>query len=114
MAFQFKTIKVTAVLARNWEISKRVMSQNLYKVKHWELINGDYMEAPDIKATWFIDPPYKGEAGLGYRFGSNTLDYRILAEWALKRKGELIFCEGKDGDYLPLNLLLNSRELQEK
>lgn len=27
MAFQFKTIKVTAVLARNWEISKRVMSQ---------------------------------------------------------------------------------------
>ena len=77
------------------------MSQNLYKVKHWELINGDYMEAPDIKATWFIDPPYKGEAGLGYRFGSNTLDYRILAEWALKRKGELIFCEGKDGDYLP-------------
>lgn len=114
MAFQFKTIKVTAVLARNWEISKRVMSQNLYKVKHWELINGDYMEAPDIKATWFIDPPYKGEAGLGYRFGSNTLDYRILAEWALKRKGELIFVKVRMETIYHLNLLLNSRELQEK
>lgn len=62
MAFQFRTIKVTAVLERNWEISKRIMAQNLYKVKHWEIINGDYTEAPDIKATWFVDPPYKGPA----------------------------------------------------
>lgn len=107
MAFQFKTIKVTAVLERNWEISKRVMAQNLYKIKHWELINGDYMEAPDIKATWFVDPPYKGEAGLGYRFGSNTIDYDALADWAIKRKGELIFCEGKDGDYLPFKPLVD-------
>ena len=29
MAFHFKTIKVTAVLERNWEVSKRIMSQNL-------------------------------------------------------------------------------------
>lgn len=109
MAFQFRTIKVTAVLERNWEISKRVMAQNLYKVKHWEIINGDYTEAPNIKATWFVDPPYKGSAGRGYRFGSDTIDYNILADWALQRNGELIFCEGKDGDYLPFRPLVNSK-----
>lgn len=107
MAFQFKTIKVTAVLERNWEISKRVMAQNLYKIKHWNIIKGDYTEAPDIKATWFVDPPYKGDAGRGYRFGSDSIDYEFLAEWALRRKGELIFCEGKEGDYLPFKPLVN-------
>ncbi|MBD5266260.1 MAG: hypothetical protein HDS44_04780 [Bacteroides sp.] len=107
MAFQFKTIKVTAVLERNWEISKRIMSQNLYKIKHWNVLKGDYTEAPDIEATWFVDPPYKGDAGRGYRFGSDTIDYERLAQWALNRKGELIFCEGKDGDYLPFQPLVN-------
>ena len=107
MAFQFKTITVTAVLERNWEISKRIMSQNLYKIKHWNVLKGDYTEAPDIKATWFVDPPYKGDAGRGYRFGSDTIDYERLAQWALNRKGELIFCEGKDGDYLPFQPLVN-------
>lgn len=107
MAFHFKTIKVTAVLERNWEISKRVMAQNLYKIKHWEIINGDYSEAPDIVATWFVDPPYKGNAGMGYRFGSDSIDYDALAQWALRRRGELIFCEGEDADYLPFKPLVD-------
>lgn len=107
MAFFFKTIKVTPVLERNWEISRRVMKENLYKVKHWEIHNADYSTAPDIEATWFIDPPYKGDAGMGYRFGSNLIDYNKLAEWAKQRKGEVIFCEGENGDYLDFKPLLN-------
>lgn len=107
MAFHFKTIKVTAVLERNWEISKRIMSQNLHKVKHWKIINDDYSNAPNIEATWFIDPPYKGDAGLGYKHSSKLIDYKELAEWALERKGEIIFCEGKEGDYLPFKPLVD-------
>jgi hypothetical protein len=106
MAFKYKTIKVTPVLARNWEISKRVMAANLHKVKHWEIMCGDYQDAPDTLATWFIDPPYKSSPGLGYNHGSNELDYEMLASWALGRKGEVIFCEGKFGDYLPFDSLL--------
>ncbi len=106
MAFHFKTIKVTPVLERNWEISKRVMAENLHKVKHWELILGDYTLAPDIQATWFIDPPYKGEHGMGYKQSSKLLDYSALASWALARRGEIIFCEGSNGDYLPFKTLL--------
>ena len=83
------------------------MSQNLHKVKDWQILNDDYSNAPDIEATWFIDPPYKGEAGLGYRHSSKLLDYNKLAEWALNRKGEVIFCEGKEGDYLPFKPLVD-------
>ncbi|MDR0792323.1 MAG: hypothetical protein LBE82_03370 [Chitinophagaceae bacterium] len=106
MAFHFKTIKVTPVLERNWEISRRVFAENLYKIKHWQIINDDYTAAPNIQATWFIDPPYKGEPGLGYKFSSKLIDYGKLSEWALTRKGEIIFCEGEYGDYLPFKQLL--------
>lgn len=106
MAFAFKTIKVTPVLERNWEISRRVFKENLYKIKHWQIINDDYTAAPDIEATWFIDPPYKGDAGMGYRFGSNLINYDELAKWAKSRKGEVIFCEGENGDYLDFKPLI--------
>jgi site-specific DNA-adenine methylase len=107
MAFKFKRIKVTPVLERNWEISKRVFAENLYKIKHWKIICGDYSESPDIEATWFIDPPYKGNPGMGYGYGSNLLDYTELATWAKSRKGEVIFCEGENGDYLPFISLIS-------
>jgi site-specific DNA-adenine methylase len=106
MAFHYKTIKVTPVLARNWEISKRYIAENIYKIKHWKIINGDYTLAPEIEATWFVDPPYKEDAGNGYRYGSKLIDYKKLAEWAKDRKGEVIFCEGHCGDYLPFMPLL--------
>ena len=109
MAFAYKTIKVTAVLERNWEISRRIFAENLYKIKHWQIINGDYSNAPDVEATWFVDPPYKGDAGMGYRYSSKMMDYGKLAEWVLSRKGEVICCEGKNGDYLPFNPLITGK-----
>jgi len=101
MAFKYKTIKTTPVLARNWEISLRVMQENLHKVKHWKIYNKDYQEFENIEATWFIDPPYKGEPGLGYGHSSKHINYDELSKWALSRKGEIICCEGVNGDYLP-------------
>lgn len=107
MAFAYKRIKVTPVLARNWEITRRVFALNLEKVKHWEITCGDYTEAPDIEATWFIDPPYRGDPGMGYRHSSALIDYTALAKWALSRKGEIICCEGGGADYLPFVPLLD-------
>ena len=98
---------MTPVLARNWEITKRVFAKNLHQIKHWTIICGDYSTAPDVQATWFIDPPYQGESGLGYRYSSKCLDYYQLAQWALRRKGEIIFCEGRDADYLPFQPLVD-------
>jgi hypothetical protein len=106
MAFKYKTIKVTPVLERNWEISKRAMAANVYKVKHWRILAEDYTAAPDIEATWFVDPPYKSAPGDGYAHGSSVLDYQALARWVMKRKGQVISCEGEFGDYLPFRELL--------
>lgn len=106
-AFKYKNIKVTPVLARNWEISKRVMSENLHKVSHWKVVCGDFSSAPDVEATWFIDPPYKSEPGMGYHYSSAMLNYEELAKWAQGRRGEVIFCEGLFGDYLPFKSLLD-------
>ena len=108
MAFAYKTIKVTPVLERNWEISKRVMASSLHKVRHWRIITGDYSSAPDLEATWFIDPPYKDSPGQGYQYSSDLIDYDSLAQWAQDRRGQVIFCEGENGDYLPFE---NLREL---
>ena len=102
MAFRYKTIKITPVLERNWEISKRVMAANVHKVNHWRLVEGDYTNSPDIEATWFIDPPYRYQPGDGYAHGSSALDYEALAQWSLSRQGQLICCEGSGGDYLPV------------
>lgn len=107
MAFKYKTIKVTPVLARNWEISKRVMAVNLHKVKHWQIICGDYTYAPSVEATWFIDPPYKSEPGMGYAHSSAQMDYDKLADWCNERFGEIICCEGEYGTYLPFDTLLD-------
>lgn len=106
MAFKYKKIKVTPVLERNWEISRRYMANNLYKIKHWQIICGDFTVAPDIEATWFIDPPYKGASGQGYHYDSDLIDYNFLTEWVKQREGEVIFCEGENGDYLPFETLL--------
>jgi site-specific DNA-adenine methylase len=105
-AFCYKTIKVTPVLARNWEISKRYISENLYKIKHWKIITGDYTESPNIEATWFIDPPYQHRSGQGYKHGSGELDYVALSRWTKLRKGQIIFCEGGNAKYLPFKSLL--------
>ena len=107
MAFAFKRIKVTPVLARNWEITRRVFARDVSKIKHWEIICGDYTDAPDIKATWFIDPPYQGEPGMGYRYSSAMIDYEGLAKWCLSRKGETICCESGTARYLPFVPLLD-------
>lgn len=100
-AFAYKTIKVTPVLERNWEISRRVMAASVEKVRHWTVICADYTRAPDVEATWFIDPPYRGAPGMGYRYGSDLLDYDALSKWILRRRGQVIACEGINGDYLP-------------
>jgi len=109
MAFHYKTIKVTPVLARNWEINKRLMALNLPKIKHWKIICGDYKQSPNIEATWFVDPPYKNSPGRGYKYGSDKINYENLALWVEQRKGEVICCEGESGDYLPFQPIIECK-----
>jgi len=87
-----------------------------------EVIHGDYTEAPDLEATWFIDPPYQvnGRAragtdrpqGMGYArdCDSSSLDYEALAEWCRRRRGQKIVCEQSGAAWLPFRHLRWARD----
>lgn len=80
-------------------IRERVASQ-LGHIRHWQVIQGDYSDAPNIAATWFIDPPYQ-DAGRYYRHSSKQIDFTHLSDWVLKRQGQVMVCENVGADWLP-------------
>lgn len=87
-----------------------------------EVIHGDYTQAPDVEATWFIDPPYQvnGRAqagtdrpqGMGYArdCDSSTIDYAALAAWCRTRQGQVIVCEQAGATWLPFEHLRWARD----
>ncbi len=78
---------------------ERVASQ-VDKIKHWKIIEGDYSMAPDIEATWFIDPPYQF-AGKAYPRPLKASAFPILGEWCRARHGQVMVCENVGADWLP-------------
>lgn len=83
----------------NWgpKAKERIASQ-LDAIRGWTMIEGEYSEAPDSTATWFIDPPY-GDKGRYYRVPFK--DFEALGEWSMDRPGSVIVCEGPGADWLP-------------
>ena len=80
----------------------RIASQ-VSAIKHWTIIEGDYIEAPDIVGTWFVDPPYDNAAGRVYRY--HKLDYPALGAWCRARRGQVLVCENKGASWLPFRPL---------
>lgn len=76
------------------------LAEQIEHIRHWTLIEGDYTDAPDIDATWFIDPPYE-QAGKHYRFGSKSLDFAALGDWCRTRRGQVMVCENVGAEWLP-------------
>lgn len=80
-------------------IRERVASQ-VDSIRHWTVIEGDYRDAPDVEATWYIDPPYQ-QAGRYYQHGSDAIDFGALATWCRQRRGQVIVCEAAGANWLP-------------
>lgn len=80
------------------------IAENLYKIKHWRIMQGCYLEIPNQKATHFIDPPYE-IGGYKYVYGSKGIDYNILAEYCKTREGQVIVCENTKAKWLDFNPL---------
>lgn len=69
-------------------------------IRHWKIIEGDYSLAPDVEATWFIDPPYQVE-GFRYPESSKKIDFPSLGAWCRSRRGLVMVCENEGADWLP-------------
>ena len=75
------------------------VARDLHRIRHWQIIEGDYTAAPDIEASWLVDPPYQTPAGRHYPYQPGS--FAALGEWTLARKGQVIACEQAGADWLP-------------
>lgn len=91
-----------------WHEKNRLrLSQDVNKIRHWEIILGDYRDIENQDATWFIDPPYQGNGGKYYKHGNSNLNYDELRDWVLSRKGQVIVCENSEANWMDFQPLKN-------
>lgn len=83
-----------------WGESRRAKLASLSEeIRHWRVECADYTKAPQVDATWFIDPPYAGAKGTPY--AQAKIEYGALAEWCRSRSGQVIVCEAAGANWLP-------------
>lgn len=87
-----------------WNKNKVIIASNLHKIRHWNIIQGDYIDITNQTATWFIDPPYMF-GGHRYKFSNKLINYNNLAEWCKTRSGQVIVCENSKANWLPFSFL---------
>jgi len=91
-------ITVTDRMVSRWPNLVRRLAEMIPQVQHWRIIEGDYTLAPDIEATWFVDPPYEG---LRRGYAERNIDYGDLGVWCQSRRGQVIVCEQRGAEWLP-------------
>ena len=84
-----------------WKVDKRRIARDLYKIKHWKFVLGEYNSICNIKATWFIDPPYQSQ----HLYVHNDIDYDELKDWCNERVGQTIVCENSKATWLNFSSL---------
>jgi site-specific DNA-adenine methylase len=95
-----KSRPANIVQKRNsWANNKVKIAYNLYKIKFWDIRHGDYRDIENLKATWFIDPPYQ-YGGYDYTHSSLSIDFNNLSQWCKNRQGQIIVCENTKADWL--------------
>jgi hypothetical protein len=88
------------LVAHFWsETIKWRLATQVDRIRHWNIIEGSWEQAPDIKAHWHIDPPYNNAAGRLYR--CNQVDYSALEQWCKRRWGFVQVCENDGATWLP-------------
>ena len=80
------------------EAPRARIAQQVNYIRHWRVIHGDYTEAPSVRATWFIDSPYKDQ---GKQYKYSVRSYEELAQWCRSRNGQVMVCESQGADWLP-------------
>lgn len=80
---------------------KEAVAVNLFRIRHWQVVCKSYADAPDVEATWFVDPPYQ-RSGTAYEF--SDVDYGHLRTWATARRGRVICCGQPGDDWADFNM----------
>lgn len=101
-----RTRQVTPRMRQDWPSVSARIKRTLPHIKNWRIIHGDYHDAPNLAATWFVDPPYQENgtmAGAGYRHPASAIDFDRLGDWCRTRRGFTIVCEQSPASWLPFH-----------
>jgi site-specific DNA-adenine methylase len=100
--------QITPRMRDNWPKVQRRIKATLPHLHKFDIALGTYADAPDIDATWHIDPPYMAimgdtddSAGNAYRHGAGSIDFDALADWCRSRRGLVMVCEQSPATWLP-------------
>ncbi len=85
--------------ALGWPEARARIAAQVPRIRGWRVIEGTYTDAPDVPATWFVDPPYSTPAGRHYVH--DAVDFPALGAWCQTRRGRVIVCEQEGADWLP-------------
>lgn len=97
---------ITPWMREQWPTVKARIKRTLPHLHKFQLSLGDWWQAPEMDATWFIDPPYQSivsTAGSEYRH--SEIDYPKLGDWCRTRPGQVIVCEQSPASWLPFQPL---------
>lgn len=83
------------------EAVRRRLAGQVDRIRHWKIQEGRHDSAPAIRASWFVDPPYRCTAGRRYKGGHKGLDYPEIGAWCQRLRGLVIVCEQAGADWLP-------------
>lgn len=98
---------------KSYRQNLKQIAGNLHKIRHWEVVNGDYGSIENRQATWFIDPPYQF-GGHKYKCSNKKIDYDNLKDWSTSRIGESIICENAKANWMPFEPLVDMQGIRAK
>lgn len=89
-----------------WGEGRRArVAQQVGFIKNWKITNLSYDNMPNVRATWFVDPPYNNAAGKAYVHNSAAINFTKLGQWCKGLEGQSIVCENLGADWLPFKPL---------
>lgn len=112
-----KGVERPRIKAVNWVTEQRPnftnfslqrIAKDLFKIKHWKIEHGSYELISNQEAIWFVDPPYQF-GGHSYVYNNKYINFKDLAEWSKRRKGQVIVCENEKADWMDFKPMITHK-----
>jgi len=102
--------KKTVAKYNSWNKTKTDIANNIHKIKHWKITNLSYDDIENVRATWFIDPPYQyGGQWYHSSVDNKKIDFKNLSCYCSERLGQTIVCENSKADWMDFQPLVEMK-----
>lgn len=93
-----------------WDENVKVSVSNAVKILAGRIeVYNDYSQIKNQTATWFVDPPYRGQTK--YYHEQREINYESLSGWCKSRNGQTIVYEQNGATWLPFEPLAKTIRL---